>query len=482
MFYPISSALSYIRSNKSEFLRYWALLVLGSMLGIMSVYLLVNGYWQLSMVLIFILPAAILIVKYPLLSLIIWLLLNPFLMTTPTAAERMVYWLIHRALPPATVGFLLISHLLRIRRLPKISPAEVAMIAYLILSQLSVVFFNPIPVATTFVFYDRFFIPMCLYWVVRFSRLEEKDLHRLLPVVLFLGLSQAAIGILSWTAPQILREEWLQLAGIRTTGSLVAYSVYTTTMVFSGLVVLHAALNRKPGLAQMVYIFVFFLAIYCVFISFSRGSWLAGVFVLLGLFFIYPRFMIKTLFIVVPVASLLVGWIFSNEVQFAYQRLNSTETALSRLPVTYASVRMFEIKPLFGWGYGNFGYYDRQFQQRVGDLVNAEKDEASHNLYLTMLAEQGLIGFILFITPLLWWLVQSIVVIPSMPAEGFWSRKLLLLLWLVILNHFIVNNFSHMLVVFGLGMWWITLGIIANMVSAYPKANKQIPKPVSKSI
>ena len=41
------------------------------------------------------------------------------------------------------------------------------------------------------------------------------------------------------------------------------------------------------------------------------------------------------------------------------------------------------------------------------------------------------------------------------------SRRFLILLWLVIAAHIVVNNFSNMRSTFGLGMWWITLGLIA---------------------
>jgi hypothetical protein len=34
-------------------------------------------------------------------------------------------------------------------------------------------------------------------------------------------------------------------------------------------------------------------------------------------------------------------------------------------------------------------------------------------------------------------------------------------LWLGLLSHVIVNNFSNMKVTFGLGTWWLVLGFIA---------------------
>jgi hypothetical protein len=64
-----------------------------------------------------------------------------------------------------------------------------------------------------------------------------------------------------------------------------------------------------------------------------------------------------------------------------------------------------------------------------------------------------------------WWLVLSLKAYLKLPAEGFWSRKLLIIFWLLLIFHFIVNNFSNMRVVYGLGLWWITLGFIGVMVS-----------------
>ncbi len=81
------------------------------------------------------------------------------------------------------------------------------------------------------------------------------------------------------------------------------------------------------------------------------------------------------------VAALIVGGVGGvlsrpDQPGGASSRLRSIpESALSRLPIIYASIRMFpEARPLFGWGYGNFGRYDHsEFQGRVADLVNSEK-------------------------------------------------------------------------------------------------------------
>jgi O-antigen ligase len=177
--------------------------------------------------------------------------------------------------------------------------------------------------------------------------------------------------------------------------------------------------------------------------------------------------MIQLSLITIPILVLVLGsGLLADEVAFAQQRFfsaDSEESALSRLPVVYASVRMFEEKPLFGWGYENFDKFDYRFQRRVGDLITPDKDHASHNVYLTILAEQGLAGLALFLAPMMWVLFATARAWPRMRAEGFYSRKLVFSLWLVIVFHVVVNNFSNMRIEYGQGMWWIALALIATL-------------------
>jgi O-antigen ligase len=283
--------------------------------------------------------------------------------------------------------------------------------------------------------------------------------------------AQSIIGILSWSAPQLLPSAWLTRVGLRTTGSLRAYSVLTTTVITCGLLILQTALNLELSKKLRLLLFgSFVLTYFMVFLSFSRGSWLAGIVVLMGLTVLYPRFILRLGLTTVPVIVILLSiGVLSAQAEWAGQRFysdQSEEAALSRLPIYYASYRMFEAKPVWGWGYGNFDRFDRLFQERVGDLINPVKDHASHNVYLTIVAEQGFVGIFFFLAPLLWWLALTIKALPKLSAEGFWSRKLLIIFWLMLVFHIIVNNFSNMRVVYGLGLWWITLGFIAVIVSS----------------
>ena len=121
-----------------------------------------------------------------------------------------------------------------------------------------------------------------------------------------------------------------------------------------------------------------------------------------------------------------------------------------------------------GWGFMNYDRYDRQYQVRVGDLA-VTNDGTSHNTYLSILAEMGLIGLTFYLIPMFWWLFLTIRHWGELPQYGFWSRSLVLSLWVVIMHMFIVTNSMDMIRhhEFGTTLWWMALGLIGNVVAPY---------------
>jgi O-antigen ligase len=470
-----TGALTTSTKKNSNLILVLICLVVGLGMGAVIAYLIVNGLWQFALGLIFALPAFVLIHRYPFVGLLMWLALAPLVMSTEGGVMRRVFWIIHRALPLITVAIVYLSSWLHFykRKLPRLGLAEIFMLGYVIATELSIIYLNDSVMPTTYIFYDRVVVPMLLYLVIRLINPDEQRMRRLIPVLIFVLLVQSIVGVMSWTIPGALPSAWQgSRIGTRTTGTFDAYSVFSATVMFCGLFIVHKAFNDNLSTkVRQVYMWLFGLSLIMIFFSFSRGSWLAGVLVLVILGITYKKEMTQFALVAIPVGMLVISLGFLSEyTEWANQRLSSESSenaALSRLPIMYASLGMFAAKPVFGWGFGNFDKYDRQFQGRVGDIVNAEKDHASHNVYLTLIAEQGIIGVVFFLFPVFWWLWLSVKAWPLLPKEGFWSRKLLVILWAELLFHVIVNNFSNMRVVYGLGIWWVTLALIATYINPY---------------
>ncbi|NJN97119.1 MAG: O-antigen ligase family protein [Anaerolineales bacterium] len=435
--------------------------------------LIVNQDWHLALPLALVIPAVIMFIRQPFIAVILWLLILPYFLNEPTAAGRFIYWIVHRAIIPAALGVVIISGWLKIdkKRQPiHLGPAELSLLLFLGLLIANIFLFNHDPQDALIHAYDRVFIPFCMYWLIRLVAPGEKELKWFLWVALITVLVQAAIGITSWFAPELLPSKWLGLQGERTVGSLRNVAVYTSTLFLCALLLFQYAVNSSLEGVRFWLLAIFGLALYCVFMSFSRASWLGGIVILSSLFFIYPKVILRMFIVMAVIIYILSGTLLVEQVAWGYERLNGEEaqrSAESRATVTNASLKMIEKSPYFGWGYGNFDQFKRPFMERVGNIVVHDR-ETSHNTYLSIMTELGIIGFLFYYFPLVWWFILSLKVLRRLPKQGFWSWQLLVILWLVIVYIMMVTSFMDMFRFFPFGntLWWLTLGLVANVVHA----------------
>ena len=444
-------------------------LLLGLGLGVLLAVAIVRESWPAVFSLLLLIPAAILFSKYPYASLILWIIAMPFLQTPSGSAYRTLFWVVHRAIIPIALGTVVINRLLQVTKPQRVrlGPAEFATVAYLGLAAVNILVSHADPITYLYHCYDVVFLPLCLYWFVRLTAPRERDLERLIPVAFFIVLLESIVGVLSQFVPQVLPSQWMTYDGVRTTGTLAFPHVYSTTLIFFSLVLFQSAMHRKPGLVRSASLVAFGLGAGGVFLSYSRGSWLGGLVAATGLLLLYPKVILRTAFILFTLMVILGSTVLSAQMAYADRRLHSEETANGRWVLWDAGLQMVQAKPFFGWGYGNYKANAWHFQRRVNNTV-ADKDFNSHNSYIAIAAELGVPALILFAFPLLWWMRLTLKVWPRMPQIGFWSRSLLIVFWMVILDHITTCFFSDMRSsTYGMGMWWITLGLIGNMVDTY---------------
>ncbi|HUP76697.1 MAG TPA: O-antigen ligase family protein [Acidimicrobiales bacterium] len=447
------------------------LCVIGALGGALVALLVVHNLALVAMALIVALPATALILRYPFGGVLIWLVFAQFVVETEGGGLRKAFWLVHRALPMIAIASILLGALTGLRRvsLPRLGLTEMLMGGYLLLTTVSILYTSDNSAMAFSHVLDRIAAPMCLYLLVRLAGPAERDFVRVAAAMGAVVVCQSAIGLIGWTNPALLPNAWHDRLGDRTTGSLGHANVFGVTMIVGGLLVFHAistgTLTRRLRACAIV---ACLLSLVMVFMTFGRANWLAGGLCVAGLFFIHPRHMTRATVLLVPLLFVVVGQgAFSNYLQFADSRLvssESEESALSRLPVVYASLRMLEAKPLFGFGYGNFDRFDREYQSNIGELVVAEKDHASHNLYLTILAEQGLVGFLLYLGPAACLLARTSSRSARIRPTGLVSPSFVKVLWLGLVAHLVVTNFANMRGTYGLGLWWLTLGMVAAVI------------------
>jgi O-antigen ligase len=342
------------------------------------------------------------------------------------------------------------------------------MLAYLALCVSNILMLSARPNTQLIHFYDRIFVPFCMYWLIRVIRPGQIDLERLAPVAFIIILSQGTIGILSWFAPQVLPPKWLGRLGERTVGTFGNPAVFTTTLLFA-VVILTQTLWRdtyKKKLLQTGSFLAVAFAFFLVFFSFSRGSWLGALPVWLGLYILHPKLM-RRLSLVGSIAlvPLLALGPLADYASFAEERLFTEKTAEGRVIGGAATFRMIQEKPIFGWGYRNHELYDEQFRDRVMGLVDGS-EQSSHNTYLLIAAEMGIPGLILYYLPIGLLLYMTLKYWHRLSAIQVWSKSLVLMLWLLIIDHAITGLFTDMIQspFFNTVIWWLMLGLIANAI------------------
>ena len=438
-------------------------LVAAVVLSGVAAVVVVTGAWSLVLIAPVGLATAYFLYRYPFAAVIIWLLLFPFFLSGSPA----LYWAFHRLLIPGALAMVVLGRMRH--RKPQarifIEPAEWAMPVFIIVALVNIVLLSPDYTDGLAHLYDRFIIPLSMYWLIRFIAPGRRELRLLALVAMAVIATQVAIGALSWVAPSVLPADWAVLAGFRTTGSLGNVAVYSSTLFVCATILLLDWHVATP-IRRAAYIVAIAAAAVFIMLTFSRGSWLAAAVVAAVFLWLYPRRIVRIAAPLLVVAAILATTVFSTPVGFAIQRLNDEETAQSRIVGDVASLRMIEREPLVGFGYDTYNLTWEKFKTRVEEIP-VKTGSTSHNTYLTVMAELGIPAFLLLAAPVVYWLVQSWRMRRQLARVRPFGLAYVTLLWVAVLFHFTVSNFMDMyrFNYFGTTVFWLVVGLIAAAVA-----------------
>ena len=448
--------------NRNQIFAFGLSIGLGLVLGFLSS----QGNWLYALVFAMLAPMAILFTARPFIGVILWLLLMPLSSALPN--PELMYWIIHRVLIPVTIIISILPYLINMEKNKsfrmKLPDICILIMTVYVLFSLAISGVSERQLYMKFL--DRMLIPFLMYFVIRLSPLDKNNIKILEWTVFVVAAIQNIIGFASWTIPSALPQVWHHNIGYRTAGSLGDPAVFTSLLVFCAVILINAAMKRKNDLIRIMYILVSGLSFVGVFISLERGSWLAGLLVLLGLVSLYRMRMMR-LIIIGGVILIIFGIGFlSTQVSMAADRLNHKQPIYDRIVVTDAMVSMVIEKPIFGWGYETLDSHIWGFYRQVGAAAINFGLITSHNSYFTIITEMGFVGIILYILPVIWLVLYSHQMLGGLPKMEKNTRFLLYTFWLAGLHNFIVSNLMDMRwFPIGLTLWWMTLGLISNIIS-----------------
>ena len=435
-------------------------------LGVGMGFLIVRGEWFFAIILALLMPGAFILINRPFLGVFLWLLLMPLSSALPN--PELMYWGIHRILIPLTLVLTIISRFVHTRELPPIHLGfpEICILLLAIYTPLSLAVTDSVNSEPLRKYLDRFIIPFLMYLAVRLSTLDKRNLKGLEITAFVVAVIQSGIGFMSWIMPSMLPRVWHHLVGYRTGGSLGDPAVFTSLLVFCAVILIHASMQRNHTLIRLMYLLVSGACFVGVFISLERGSWLAGVLVLAGLVVLYRKRMLRLILLGGLAMILLGAGLLSRQVSMAIERFGEQHPIDDRIVVTDAMIQMILEKPVFGWGYDRLNVYMQDYYRQVGSASIAFGFTTSHNTYLTIFTELGLVGFLLYSLPVIWLFLKSAKAWRGPPPMNQPQLLLLFTFWFGALQNFAVSNFMDMrFFPIGLTLWWLTLGLIENLLN-----------------
>ncbi len=250
---------------------------------------------------------------------------------------------------------------------------------------------------------------------------------------------------------------------------------------------------KKSPLVRLTLLFLICLFGFAIFMSYTRAAWLS----LVGAFLIYLLIRFKIHFKYLAVIG-VVGLIYiaaswtsimhnleRNRSEHATENIDeriesianiSTDASnLERLNRWGSAIRMWEERPVLGWGPGTYAMNYAPFQLSSGKTIistNSGNMGNAHSEYLGPLSEQGLPGMLLMVLLVIYILYTGISLYIRMPDSAIRTIMLTLLLGLITyFAHGILNNYLDTDKA-TVPVWGFT-AIIVMLDLKYPKQQKQ---------
>jgi hypothetical protein len=301
-----------------------------------------------------------------------------------------------------------------------------------------------------------------LYYFIAFGHTGPRLLQRIAACLIWSGVAVAAITLVEsqtgWNpyGDRIVQGDGLARA-VATFGSPFALGTFLGATVSFALAVVYwngPRSLRKPSILLIA------LALPALYFTYTRGPILAVAVVGVVLSLIAARARWVSFLVLAAVgASLFAIWGQISSSAVYQERLGTVGTVNDRLALQEASFALVGEKPLFGWGYDTFDTAKYSVATREAAIVDAT---TSHDAFLTILAELGIVGLLLFALP---WLVIGW-------RAAYAARRGLVESWLVggslgVLGIFAIGAATYDTRFFSLvsALPWIALGVSRNALA-----------------
>jgi len=327
-----------------------------------------------------------------------------------------------------------------------------------------------------------FILGIGLFWLIISANYNKLKLIYAMLVGIFL---QAILGIWQFLIQSSFANKWLGLAAhnpaqlgtsvveliakdgigerwLRAYGGLDHPNMLGGVLAVGILLIVFLFLDNKNSELKIKYkkaIFysLFFIFITALFFTFSRGAWLA---VLAGGFFMLISFVIKRdlqsqkeMLIAILLSSILIGVLFFQYNELVITRLGDNsrleiKSRIERVASYNEALQIIKKYPLIGVGLGNYTLALSR------EIPNQESFyyQPTHNVFLLVFAETGIIGLLFFVGLIIIMFVRLLRRCAS--RNDMMVAIIIVLIVIMSLDHWFFS--LH----FGVLFFWLVLGLM----------------------
>lgn len=247
-----------------------------------------------------------------------------------------------------------------------------------------------------------------IFFSIKYFFSSLKSLQETIILSLFgiIAVIQVTIGIMQFSGVLYSTNSNLNVTGYFFNSG--PYVIFTTALFLACLPLLLKKPNRKWK--QYIYILFTIFFLFILIVTKSRSTWLALTFVTILYLFLINNFNLVKQRLLVSIPALIVFLLFFLTLMALYKK----DSSIGRILIWQNTLSIIKNNVLFGVGVGNFdkAYAESQasffIHNKTSKFVDVAGDvRFAFNDYLQILAEQGLVGLLLFGTLIFFLLFYS---------------------------------------------------------------------------
>ncbi len=328
---------------------------------------------------------------------------------------------------------------------------------------------------------DHYILSFMTFFVARYVFSDEKWLWRTIIAIIIFPFILAPLAVFEHTTGKSFWEasgelKWQDIGKGRASGPFGVPTGLGIVVGTAWIFALYTVYRTRSKFLKFTCISSAFLAAVATFFTYTRGAWITVAMRLLLYGFSSKRVRKSFAIIIIGTAILIsANWPTISRSETWTKRMGVKQTFDSRVTTAYSLWKMFLHKPWTGYGVQRYMHYQHQFYYRVkGYILSKSGITVSHNTYLGLLVDVGILGFIPYMLIFVITAYRAVVAYKSLPEDApVFNKDLILALSANIASFlFVANNHDFRYMSHPEYLNWIT---IAGITTAYFKA-LEIPK------